>query len=229
MFAMFGIGWVMKLQFVFVASLVVSISSILIGACMDRTGHGLVGSKGWTNGNLMTNMSPHFRRVDGVDYNFFLCFGLFFRSDFIHTYTLNLCSLFLTIHSNFNNKSLFCTLAAIAVTSLVYILMALAASAVVTYDTLISNYFSFVKMSLWAPFVFLGIYAASLSSALGMFVGAPRILTSVAYDNLLPFLNVFKKTNAKGEPIRAYFLSYIIAIGCVLVADLNVIAPLISQ
>ncbi|ETO19392.1 hypothetical protein RFI_17835 [Reticulomyxa filosa] len=134
--------------------------------------------------------------------------------------------LFLWKEKQTNKKG---TLWAIGTTSAVYLFMALAAAASVTYDELIENYFSFINVSLWSPLVFIGIYAASLSSALCMLVGAPRILRSVANDNLLPFLHIFTKVNAKGEPMNAYFVSFAIAICCILVADLNVIAPLITQ
>ena len=88
------------------------------------------------------------------------------------------------------------------------------------------------NISIWGPFVYLGVFAATLSSALASLVGAPRILQSLAEDKLFPWpwFNAFGKGHgASNEPIRAYFLTAFIA-GCfILIAKLDVIAGLISN
>ena len=43
------------------------------------------------------------------------------------------------------------------------------------------------------PLIFAGIYAATLSSAIASFVGAPRVLQAVAEDDLYPVLKFFAK------------------------------------
>ena len=62
-----------------------------------------------------------------------------------------------------------------------------------------------------------GVFAATLSSGLGSFLGAPRVLQAVARDNVIPFLGIFRRGSLKGdEPHRALsltlFLSVIIII-----------------
>lgn len=42
-------------------------------------------------------------------------------------------------------------------------------------------------LSFWSPLIFIGIYAATLSSAIASLVGAPRILMSVARDDIIPW------------------------------------------
>ena len=53
-----------------------------------------------------------------------------------------------------------------------------------------------------------GVFAATLSSALGSFLGAPRVLQAVARDNVIPLLRPFARGSRKGdEPHRALLLS----------------------
>ncbi len=76
-----------------------------------------------------------------------------------------------------------------------------------------------------------GVFAATLSSALGSMMGAPRILQAFAKDgvfqNLRPFATGSGETN---EPRRATVLTFVISQAAILlVADLNAIAPLITM
>eukprot|EP00463_Aulacantha_scolymantha_P006835 TRINITY_DN983_c0_g1_i1.p2 TRINITY_DN983_c0_g1~~TRINITY_DN983_c0_g1_i1.p2 ORF type:complete len:143 (-),score=21.77 TRINITY_DN983_c0_g1_i1:745-1173(-) len=83
------------------------------------------------------------------------------------------------------------------------------------------------KVSVWEPSIYAGIYAATLSSAIASFVGAPRILQAVAKDKLFTSLNFFIP-EWRNEPLRGYFLTFIIAAGCIASGNLDAIAPLIS-
>lgn len=59
-----------------------------------------------------------------------------------------------------------------------------------TRETLLNNYLVMTDLAP-AGLIYAGIYAATLSSAIASFVGAPRILQAVARDNLFPFLKPF--------------------------------------
>jgi amino acid transporter len=62
-----------------------------------------------------------------------------------------------------------------------------------------------------------GVFAATLSSALGSFLGAPRVLQAVARDDVIPPLRLFAHGSATGdEPRRALWLTLGIAAGVVL-------------
>ena len=77
--------------------------------------------------------------------------------------------------------------------------------------------------------MYIGIYAATLSSALASLVGAPRVLQAVARDDLFSWLAPFKVgVGVNDEPIPAYIITIIVAIACILIGDLNAVAPLIS-
>ncbi|XP_015802077.3 solute carrier family 12 member 3 [Nothobranchius furzeri] len=75
-----------------------------------------------------------------------------------------------------------------------------------------------------------GVFAASLSSALGFFVSAPKMFQCLCSDKIYPYIIFFAKGYGKNdEPFRSYALCYIISVGFILIAQLDVIALLISN
>uniref|UniRef100_A0A669B2W7 Solute carrier family 12 member 3 n=1 Tax=Oreochromis niloticus TaxID=8128 RepID=A0A669B2W7_ORENI len=75
-----------------------------------------------------------------------------------------------------------------------------------------------------------GVFAATLSSALGFLVSAPKIFQCLCKDNVYPYISFFGKGYGKNnEPLRGYILTYLIAVAIILVAQLNIIAPIISN
>uniref|UniRef100_A0A7S2SQ15 Uncharacterized protein n=2 Tax=Mucochytrium quahogii TaxID=96639 RepID=A0A7S2SQ15_9STRA len=85
------------------------------------------------------------------------------------------------------------------------------------------------KASIWAPGVYFGIYAASISSGLAALLGAPRILQALAKDRLFSIFDPLAKGVGKtDEPIRAYAVTFVIATLCIMTGDINTVAPLIT-
>ena len=75
-----------------------------------------------------------------------------------------------------------------------------------------------------------GVFAATPSSALGSMMGAPRILQAFAKDEIFSGLKCFGPGNgATGEPRRATIVTFLIAETCILLGDLNAIAPIITM
>jgi hypothetical protein len=67
-----------------------------------------------------------------------------------------------------------------------------------------------------------GVFAATLSSAIGSLLGAPRVLQAVARDDVLYPLRPFARGSSKGdEPHRALILTLAISIGIILWAGNN--------
>ncbi len=75
-----------------------------------------------------------------------------------------------------------------------------------------------------------GVFAATLSSALGSMMGAPRILQAMAKDRVFRRLTVFARgSGPSNEPRRATVLSFGIAQAGILLGDLDAIAPMITR
>ncbi len=116
---------------------------------------------------------------------------------------------------------------AIAFGFLVYVGMAIFFSYTVDSKLLAQDPQVLLKISLSPELVIAGIWGATLSSALGSILGAPRILQATAQDEVAP--KFFAKTSGKlQEPRNALILSFLIAEGGILVGELNVIARIVS-
>jgi solute carrier family 12 sodium/potassium/chloride transporter 2 len=84
--------------------------------------------------------------------------------------------------------------------------------------------------SAWGPLIYGGCFAATLSSAIASLVGAPRVLQALAKDKLYPLIGFFSKGHgANNDPVRGYILVFVVSFGCILIAQLNAIAPLLSN
>ncbi|XDV19322.1 hypothetical protein PO909_024811 [Leuciscus waleckii] len=93
-----------------------------------------------------------------------------------------------------------------------------------------NNFQVLIQVSGFGPLIYAGIFAATLSSALAFLVSAPKVFQCLCRDNIYPYIGFFGKGYGKNsEPLRAYLLCYIIAMCFILIAELNVIAPLISN
>ncbi|KAM8799289.1 solute carrier family 12 member 3 [Eudromia elegans] len=95
----------------------------------------------------------------------------------------------------------------------------------------LSNYYQSMSMvSGFGPLITAGIFGATLSSALACLVSAPKVFQCLCKDQLYPLIGFFGKGYGKNsEPIRGYLLTYAIAVGFILIAELNSIAPIISN
>lgn len=77
----------------------------------------------------------------------------------------------------------------------------------------------------------LGVWGATLSSAIGSILGAPRVLQALARDGVLPPMFGWLGTGhgRNDEPRNGTLVSLGIAIAAVCVGDLNLIAPILSM
>uniref|UniRef100_A0A8D0G566 Solute carrier family 12 member 3 n=1 Tax=Sphenodon punctatus TaxID=8508 RepID=A0A8D0G566_SPHPU len=95
---------------------------------------------------------------------------------------------------------------------------------------LANNYQTMSLVSGLSPLITAGIFAATLSSALACLVSAPKVFQCLCQDNLYPLIGFFAKGYGKNkEPLRAYALTFMVAIAFILIAELNTIAPIISN
>lgn len=73
-----------------------------------------------------------------------------------------------------------------------------------------------------------GLWGAILSSAIGSILGAPRTLQALAQDRLAPRW-LARLDPVTGEPMVALRISGLVALGAVLLGDLNVVASVVSM
>ncbi len=121
------------------------------------------------------------------------------------------------------------TLSAIALSLVVYLALAYWLMRVATVDELTQNYTIMIDRAFWGPAVLGGLLAATFSSALASFVGAPRILEALGSHSIAPASAWLAKRTRKGEPRNATFVTAVIVLAAIMLRDLNAIAPLVAM
>jgi amino acid transporter len=123
------------------------------------------------------------------------------------------------------------TMAAIAVGYLVYMLIPPLLYWRADANTLIADPLVMRQMAVWGDAILLGVWGATLSSALGSILGAPRVLQALARDGILPrSCRWMGKGDGPGdEPRLGTLFTLGIALAAVSVGDLNLIAPVLTM
>jgi len=122
------------------------------------------------------------------------------------------------------------TLLAVAVGYIVYMALPIFINKVVPDpNILLINQNIMGTISRWPALIALGVFAASLSSAIGSLLGAPRTLQALAIDRIIPRFIGKGFGKSKADPRVATALSFIVALAAVLLGDLNLIAPILSM
>lgn len=209
-FAWLGADWATKLQYVIMAILTLALVSFFIGGL----GH-------WQTDLLVEN---RFHIDNGP--TFWVLFAIFFPAVTGFTQGVSMSG-----DLKDPGRSLpLGTFLAVGISILIYFATALVFSATIPAETLATDYLAMKRVSVFAPLVDAGVIAATLSSGMASFLGAPRILQSMAGDKIMPVLEPFAKGEGTGDnPRRGVILSGVIALATVGLGNLNVIAPVVSM
>ena len=125
------------------------------------------------------------------------------------------------------------TIAATLAGMAIYILIAIKLAVSVNPEELHADQFIMARIAVWGPSVYIGLAAATLSSALGSILVAPRTLQALAQDDVVPFPAVNRLLargfGAAGEPRWAAAVSGAIAIFFVVVGDVDFIAQILTM
>ena len=89
------------------------------------------------------------------------------------------------------------------------------------------------RIALWGPIIPIGLASATLSSAIGSILVAPRTLQALGGDRIVPApaLNTFveKGLGATNEPHNATLVTSVIAIAFVVLGDVDLVARIVSM
>ncbi len=98
-------------------------------------------------------------------------------------------------------------------------------------QTLVDDPLVMRKISFWGDSILLGVWGATLSSAIGSMLGAPRVLQALARDRVLPkyFKWLGRGSEIDDSPKIGTYFTLAIALIAVYFGDLNVIAPVLTM
>ncbi len=123
------------------------------------------------------------------------------------------------------------TLAAIGVGYVIYMLLPILLASRADAITLIEDPLIMRRISFWGDAILLGVWGATLSSAVGSILAAPRVLQALARDRVLPrslgFLGA--GSGPQDEPRTGTAVTLVVALAAVMLGDLNVIAPILTM
>ncbi|NQV05149.1 amino acid permease [bacterium] len=122
------------------------------------------------------------------------------------------------------------TFAAVGLSTIVYVAVAILLAGTVTQQMLVDDTSSMGTVARFGFLIDAGVIAATLSSAMASFLGAPRILQSLASDRVFPILRPFALGHGPSRnPRRGVLLSLGIAMATIAMGSLDAIAPVVSM
>lgn len=206
-----GAGWTLRIQYFILATLGVALFSFFYGGLAD-----------FDSDRLRANLRPAYLAGENV----FTMFALFFPAVTGIMAGANMSG-DLRDPQRAIPKG---TIAAILVTALLYAIMLVVLAAARPLSELSKNNEAVFEISPWPALITLGVFAATLSSALGAMMGAPRILAALARDNIFPSFRPLGLLSGKNrEPRVAIVITFLLSSLLILAGDLNTIAPLITM
>lgn len=193
-----------KSQFFILGAIILSVLSILLGTQEGKT----------------FDVS----RAGEIETSFFVLFGIFFPA--VTGFTAGVA---MSGDLKDPKKSIpWGTMLAVGVGLLVYVGLAVFIYYSIDLNVLISDKNALIKFGFVPVLVIAGIWGATLSSALGGILGAPRILQAMSVDSITPKLFA-KGKGEDNEPRNALILTFLIAQAGILIGELDVIAEVVAM
>lgn len=123
------------------------------------------------------------------------------------------------------------TLAAVGTGYAIYMMLPLILAFRVDTSNLLNEPLIMQQLSFWSPAILLGVWGATLSSAIGSILGAPRVLQALARDGVLPkSMKILGSGSGRDdEPRIGTAVTLFVAAAAVCIGDLNLIAPVLTM
>jgi hypothetical protein len=123
------------------------------------------------------------------------------------------------------------TFAAIGVGYVIYMTLPILLANRANALSLIEDPLIMRKMSYWGDAILIGVWGATLSSAVGSILGAPRVLQALVRDRVLPrWLDWLGRGSSEDDaPRHGTVFTMVIALVAVYLGNLNIIAPVLTM
>ncbi|KAK6631514.1 hypothetical protein RUM44_006041 [Polyplax serrata] len=246
-----GMEWESKAQNFLVVIIIVAMVDFVVGAIIGPVSdeEKAMGFAGLSGKLFLENWGPDYRFSEQRYQNFFSVFAIFFPS-------VTGIQAGANISGDLKNPAFSIpngTMLAVVVSMISYAIFVFVAGASAYRDAsgivgelatgqftnctyrqcefgLHNSYTVMQLVSSWGPLIFAGCFAATLSTALTNLLSVPRLIQAIGNDRIYPGLIFFSKGYGKNnEAYRGYVLTFVISLAFLLIAELNAIAPLISN
>lgn len=130
------------------------------------------------------------------DYSWFTVFGVFFPTITGILSGINMSGDLRAPSTDIPNG----TLSAISTGTFLYLVFIMFLGAICTRETLLTDFMIAAKVSAVRVLLLAGLYVSSMSSCLGAMYGTPRVLQSIALENVIPGIGIL------GTGVRFFLL-----------------------
>jgi len=206
--ALIGTDLAIKTQFFILGAIALSLISILIGF--------FAYSGGETNANQVI---PPFH-----NYSFQVVFAIFFPAVTGFTAGVAMSGDLKDPKTDIPKG----TLLSILTGMVIYLALGLGFYFFIDQYLMLNNYNFLLTIAFVPVLVIAGIWGATLSSALGGILGAPRIIQAIARDRIVPRI-LGRGQGVNNEPRTALIFTFMLAEVGILIGDLNAIAGLVTM
>ena len=211
LFGIFGIAWIgadiaIKAQYLILAALLLSIISFFAGYTPVP--------------DMSANWQPGYQ--DGQ--NFWTVFAIFFPAVTGIMAGVSMSGDLKEPSKSIPRGTLYATVITFFIYAAIMSWLALNASR----EELLTNKLVMQRIAFFGPLIFVGLWAATLSSALASLLAAPRTLQALGQDRVVPII-LAKGHGPTREPRAALLASLALAGVCLLAGGLDVIAPIITM
>jgi len=199
----------LRSQFFILAAIALSLISLLFGKPLEATTIEMWGAKPDDSANFWTVFAVFFPAVTGI------MAGVNMSGDL----------------KNPSKSIPRGTFLAVATGYLIYMMLPIVLANRADASTLIDDPLIMRRISFWGDAILLGIWGATLSSAVGSILGAPRVLQALARDRVLPrpLRWLGRGTLKDDNPRTGTLFTLVVALVAVYIGDLNMIAPILSM
>jgi len=236
MLSLRGAAVVVKAQYIVLAILVLAVIAFLTGAVIHFDPEIFAANAGAPSDSFYDELKKVSNDNSPIKYTFWMLFAIYFPAVTGILSGVNMSG-------DLKNPARAIprgTLAAIGVAFVVYAAEIIICGGAISRMELVRRPYESL-LHLWDPvtafLVVPGVMAATLSSALGIILGAPRVLQSLAQDKILKPINIFAKVTPEGEPRRALVVTIVISFAVIYIScrngsgggALNMVAAVVSM
>jgi len=205
--ALIGTNLAIKTQFFILAAIALSLVSIFIGF-FTYSGGGATGSETY---------------LPFQDYSFEVVFAIFFPAVTGFTAGVAMSGDLKDPKKDIPRG----TMLSILTGMVIYLVMAVSFYFFIDRELLLNDYNFLLTVAFIPILVIAGIWGATLSSAIGGILGAPRIIQAIARDRIVPRI-LGKGKGVNNEPRNALVFTFVLAEIGILIGDLNAIAEVVT-
>ncbi|XP_001600821.1 solute carrier family 12 member 8 isoform X1 [Nasonia vitripennis] len=215
-----GVKWVIKLQFMLLLILLFAGLDFIVGSFthIEPT----AGFVGWSTEILKNNTFPDYEE----NVSWFTVFGVFFPTVTGVLAGINMSGDLKHPSTDIPNG----TLAALGLSTIMYLCFSLFLASTCTRITLQSNFMIASTVSAFSVLLLAGLYVSSFSSCLGAMYGTPRVLQSIASQNVIPGISCLQRGRGPNKvPIYAMLVVAVVTLTFIITGEINTLAPIVTM